>query len=743
MLMLLLCTMLPAVAQSSDTFQFVDKNGQAVASGATVIVSDLTEDPFGAQYINSGLKVKNTSAEEASVRMVCEIQSIDNGDFQLCFPLNCMRKSAPGTFTTESGSLNANEISNLQCEWFPTAYGSCKAKLSLEVLNALGTKTADGPSITLVFNHAAPAADQLWWGYFNESDFNIQDITLGIGTPTPFLTAIAIPANHEQLGNATVSAVRIYLAQGIPASVKELKVWVSKSLPASVDAADYVQTVTGTLVEGANDIELTTPYVVNNEAFYIGYYINSTESYCIRCGGSDQNNAFLICAPQYIDWSDLAGNGFGKLAFQVRVSGAVLKDNSVSLTVDNLGNAYGAVDKTAELETLITNNGRNDVSNIDYVIDGGTSTFLEYHLNLPSPIAYGESAKVTFAIPTDKTASVKNKEIVISKVNGVANESSANKAQFTLYSLSRFIDRNVLVEEFTGTGCGYCPRGLVGMEKMRKAFGDRFVGVGIHRYNASDAMYIANYAPVNFSGAPSCRIDRGEEIDPYFGSGDDVCDDMRAAMAIPGFADVDVSGTLDEAYTAVSATATVSPLFADTYNVEFVLVADGLQGTGSAWNQANYYYQYSAAQMPEDLSIFGNGGKYGKASVTGWIFNDVAIASSFVNNTNKVASKALNAEENAEFTYTISLPTKEALKAALKKDEIYVVAIVTDSKKNVVNAVKKKVSNATPSAVKGLADDGAVVTARYTTDGRRIMTPQKGLNIIKMADGRTRKVVVK
>lgn len=583
---------------------------------------------------------------------------------------------------------------------------------------------------------------QVWWGYFNESDFSIKDGTIGIGQPNPFLTGIAIPANHDEIGNSTVQAVRIYLYEGIPSTIKDLKVWISKTLPSSIEAADYVQDLSGTFVEGANDFELTTPYAINNQAFYIGYYINSTSNYPIRCGGFDQKDAFLICAPGAIDWADLQGNNFGKLAFQILVGGATLKDNCVSVVNQDLGNFYGEVGKKTEAKVVISNNGGNAVSSIDYVIDGGTTTLMEYHVDLPSPIAYGETATLTIPVPFEDMQSVKKKQILISKVNGVANTSSNNKIQFTLYSLSEIIARNVLVEEFTGTGCGWCPRGLVGMEKMRNAFGDRFVGVGIHQYNTSDAMYIANYAPVSFSGAPSCRIDRGEVVDPYYGSDNDICDDIRAELEVPALGEVSAKGVASDDFTSVSATAVVKPLFEGTYNVEFALIADGLQGTGSGWNQANYYCQYSANQLPEDLSIFGNGGKYGKSSVTGWVFNDVAIASSYVKNVNQVSKQTLAAGETATIDYTLALPTNATLKNALKKDEIYVVAILTDSNKNVVNAVKAKVSDAA-TAVNSLATDDATVTARYTVDGRRINAPQKGLNIIKTTDGRTLKIFVK
>ena len=71
-----------------------------------------------------------------------------------------------------------------------------------------------------------PTGDQIWWGYFNESDFDIFDTTIGIGKAHPFITAIAIPGNHDQIGNATVQAVRVYLADGIPSTIKDLKIWI-------------------------------------------------------------------------------------------------------------------------------------------------------------------------------------------------------------------------------------------------------------------------------------------------------------------------------------------------------------------------------------------------------------------------------------------------------------------------------------------------------------------------------------
>ena len=147
-----------AMAQDNNTFQFVDKDGHVVADGTTINANNMVEDDFLGNFISTGLFVKNTSETTASVRLSYTIENIDNGMFQICFPENCISKSEAGAYTTTNGSLGAGIQRDLQCEWFPDAYGTCKARLAIEVLSALGTKIADGPAVTVVFTYADPTS---------------------------------------------------------------------------------------------------------------------------------------------------------------------------------------------------------------------------------------------------------------------------------------------------------------------------------------------------------------------------------------------------------------------------------------------------------------------------------------------------------------------------------------------------------------------------------------------------------
>ena len=261
---------------------------------------------------------------------------------------------------------------------------------------------------------------------------------------------------------------------------------------------------------------------------------------------------------------------------------------------------------------------------------------------------------------------------------------------FTQDVVTKIVPRYHIVEEFTGTGCGFCPLGWAGMEYTKEHYSDKAGVIAIHQYNNTDPMYVTNYHTPDYQGAPSCRIDRfPEELNPYaenMGQYFQVLDQLIPEV------DVTVEATWsDETMTKIDASA-VTEFLTDLEGSElvFVLTADGLTGTTSAWKQANYLYQYSASQYPASAKDFCKGGKYAQSSVT-LVFNDVMIGSSWpsANGANKVEPFATTAAgEKASSTYTLTLPTKTALKNALQKDKIFVTAMVIKADGMIANAAR-------------------------------------------------------
>lgn len=165
----LLC--IGASAQSDlTTFQVVDKNGNAVADGATLEFSE-TEVLNGALQIPTGLSVKNTTGTDQAVGIDINLSKMDNGNFSCCFPSNCKNVSKAGEYKDYNapGILEAGETREILTEWIPEKYGKCTATLQFKVYSIVekelfgikisepGDFKAYAQKITVNFEYKDPA----------------------------------------------------------------------------------------------------------------------------------------------------------------------------------------------------------------------------------------------------------------------------------------------------------------------------------------------------------------------------------------------------------------------------------------------------------------------------------------------------------------------------------------------------------------------------------------------------------
>ena len=147
----------PVQAQDYDeSYVFVDKNGEVIENEAVVLCNTVEQTHNGADVIYSGVSVKNTNNSTDYLRMIYLIEQIDNGSFQICFPMTCNMQNEDGYFETAIGQL-MDEIQSIDSEWFPTDDGECIVTLLIELFTKEGTfppsyvHKAYGPSITLYF----------------------------------------------------------------------------------------------------------------------------------------------------------------------------------------------------------------------------------------------------------------------------------------------------------------------------------------------------------------------------------------------------------------------------------------------------------------------------------------------------------------------------------------------------------------------------------------------------------------
>ncbi len=282
---------------------------------------------------------------------------------------------------------------------------------------------------------------------------------------------------------------------------------------------------------------------------------------------------------------------------------------------------------------------------------------------------------------------------------------------------------------------------------MAEKYPDDFIGLA---YHVSDIMEASNVTePQSVPGYPAAYLDRsGSYIDPYFGSGENemgIEQDWldRCAQLTPAAIEVTADMTEDGQY--INATSRTAFVLSDTegFTIAYALLADGLSGTGSQWEQVNYYSGYSSTLDIDTWDIFFNGG-----SSVAVEFNDVVIiAPDSRGVAGSVPEKSTLGEWNEhEYSFTVADATSLYYGTSLVQDvqKLRVVAMLINADGEITNAAQCKVT-VPPSAVGNISDsiEEPVEVARYSIDGRLLTEPERGVNIVKMSDGTAHKEIVK
>lgn len=453
------------------------------------------------------------------------------------------------------------------------------------------------------------------------------------------------------------------------------------------------------------------------------------------------------------EWNNM-GDSYGTVAIQLIVESEATIDNAV--TPLDFGTYRVPMGQTKTVNVVFNNFG-STLKNFDYTLtmDDKTSA---YHVELTAEQADAETLTLPIQMPAASTMGTYPVVLTVTKVNGEENQALVKTAQGTCSTIFKEFTQKVFVEEMTGTGCGWCPRGIAGMRLLKESFGDRFVGVAIHRYNAStDPMAPREYLTLSTlpaGNAPLCIVNRSGEqsFDPYYGTMNakfGSYNDIAAKLSDMAETGVTVAGVWNEDQTEVTATAVVESNIAGNYDIAFILVADSLVGDNAAWYQNNNYAQYSSTEGEyaddENIGQFCKGGYYGSNPIKNLAYDDVVIAASYNSQSTLATLDPVPAGGTVTSSYTLKLPTKSSLKPYINKDKVSVVAVLTDKTTGyVVNVDQNEhISLLTGVSAVDTADGEAVEVARYNAAGQRIGAPQKGLNIVKMSNGRTQKVIVK
>lgn len=477
-----------------------------------------------------------------------------------------------------------------------------------------------------------PTDGQKWWGYYDGSE-----LLRGIGmvSEETYDCAIFVP-NKGIFKGAIISAVRFVLQDD--AAYANVRAWASAIQPkTSSDWAaksDVIKKPIGKS-DGYNEVEFLQSYTITGDGAYIGISFDikdiTTEGskYPLMVTSEKTDNALFfrssINAPEWVDFKN-----YGELALQILMETPNTQENSVAIV--SSPELTTLADSNQTMNLYLINKGTAGIKSIDYDVTFGDK-LQSHHYELATPFST-INGKTTIQVPVKTPSEVAflQPTVKISKVNGANNEEKTeNTSICPLINIKNSAPHKSVMEEFTGTWCGYCPRGVVGMRNLKNIFGEKFIGIAVHAstLGVTDPMATSTYDSISHSvtGFPTSFIDRVIETDPYYGlqneevkfHADTV---FNRILNMPSEVELGLKSSWKDDNT-IDLTTTVNYYYSRTdnpYRLAYVIIEDSLSGTTALWTQANSYK--GSQTVDSDMSEFVNGA----SMLKGFKFNHVAHA---------------------------------------------------------------------------------------------------------------------
>ena len=539
------------------------------------------------------------------------------------------------------------------------------------------------------------------------------------------------------------------------AEIGNVKIWLTKKLALAnkKNVAD-VMTLDATMDDSTAIVKFATPYTIDSDTLYIGYsfdVVELTERTQLPISLINEKGVqglWTHSSRTYRSWLDKST--YGCSAMQVELSGF----NANDAYFEGFKDYYNQVNIATPINLTLLNRGYNGIKSIDYSYSVGDKKVSDHlTLDAPIPACLNASTEFTVTLPAIEAKGKYPVTFSIDKVNGEANSEVAT-ANSTMAIYNKLPKHRPVMEEFTGTWCGNCARGWIGLEVMTRLHPD-FIALA---YHSGDVMQVIDQKlflgfDTENPSYPMANIDRVyTDIDPYYGAdmtpfGIEEIWKKQAEILAPASLETEAAFTPDGKDIKAKATLEFPEAAndADKYSVEFVLVTDGLHGEGQAWEQSNYLEENEKGDYPfPEADIFFAG----SSSIPNMHYNDVVVATTRLRDGLIKLPAKVEAEKAFSIEGTItevdSIKNMANYPVIQDSKNLRIVALLLNEKGQIVNGAQAKVTGYETTGIRNINTNAAEadVPAIYNLQGHRLQTMQKGLNIIRTKDGKTKKVML-
>ncbi|MDE6511651.1 MAG: hypothetical protein K2L00_06125, partial [Muribaculaceae bacterium] len=225
---------------------------------------------------------------------------------------------------------------------------------------------------------------------------------------------------------------------------------------------------------GQMSVSLDAPYELTEEGIYVGYSLTvPADGYTLTDGQKSpvilspcENplSLYVRASKDFLKWLPYNDRLGGAAAIYVTLEGELAE---YSVGIKELSDAKVAVNQDFTVNAKLANIGGMSVSSIDYSYSIAGKA-LEGSLEFSVPVAPSLSGEVSVALPIEKMTELGDFDlnVTIDKVNGQNNDNILASASCQVSVLPFVPVHRPLLEEFTGTWCGWCPRGYIALELL-------------------------------------------------------------------------------------------------------------------------------------------------------------------------------------------------------------------------------------------------------------------------------------
>lgn len=283
------------------------------------------------------------------------------------------------------------------------------------------------------------------------------------------------------------------------------------------------------------------------------------------------------------------------------------------------------------------------------------------------------------------------------------------------YSLNpaTYFPRRIVMEEATGTWCGWCPRGMMTIEQMKKKYPDNFIAIAIHK--DTEMQVDKSYKPFldMVTEYPSARINRKDWRSPWPFDLENIMD--------KGEAKVTTQARCLSAKEVEVESETVFG-FSDSETVEYRLAYVVTEDNVGPYKQANYYSNPTAVDNPDDLMNWW----VHQSSPVEVMFNEVARAIYSYDGVEGLLPKAVTEGETYKTKYTLTVPDN-----VKDLSNVRIVTLLLDTRTGeILNADLCSLSDIPDTSISNITADDNKRHDIFNSLGMKVgtdTTPAKGL----------------